>query len=191
MNQPKESGSVYPSPAAPVVPIKTNSASVAHSYAAGFDDLHRGGNALQPLAVGAVPPAVNEALGGGMPQAAARAAAQWHRLPTALKARAQWLLASPDAKGDLKVPTSIRPDGTQYAGSSTDRSTWLPFEVATSWAAHYGLGAGFCLAPDDPFACIDCDVKGAHNEPDPSKWTPQHLVDGFPQLAEQADSYSE
>lgn len=83
MNQPKESGSVYPSPAAPALPIHpTNAASVAHPYAAGIDDLHSSGNAAQPLPAGVAAPAANEAHGGGLPQAggtiaAMRAAKRW------------------------------------------------------------------------------------------------------------------
>ncbi len=116
---------------------------------------------------------------------------QWARIPYELQARPQWLLASADSKGDLKVPTSILQDGSLVSGSSTDRSLWLPFDVAYGAALHHKLGIGFVVSPEDPLVCIDLDVKGAHNEPDQAKWTPQSELDNYWILAQHADTYVE
>lgn len=116
---------------------------------------------------------------------------QWGRLPYELQGRAQWLLARPDAKGDLKVPTTILADGTLVNGSSTDRSTWLSFDHAMGAALHHKLGIGYCIAPDDPFVCVDLDVKGAHNEPDQSKWSTADQLNRFWLIAQTFDTYVE
>lgn len=115
----------------------------------------------------------------------------WGRIPFELQARAQWLLASPDSKGDLKVPTSITADGKLVSGSSTDRATWLPFDVAMGAALHHKLGIGYVLAKDDPFACIDLDVKGEHNEPNREKWSTQDQLNRFWLITQAFDTYAE
>jgi AAA domain len=137
-----------------------------------------------------MPPSIWNARRGFAVRGCSMNAQQLARIPAELRARDQWLLARPDVKGALKVPSTIR-DGVLYPGSSIDRSTWLSFDIAMGWALHLGLGLGYCLAADDPFACIDCDVKGPHNETDQTKWTPQDRIDGFWQLAEKADSFVE
>lgn len=116
---------------------------------------------------------------------------QWGRIPFELQARPQWLLASADRKGDLKVPTTVLPDGTLAMGSSTDRSTWLGFDQAAGEAAQRGLALGYVIAYDDPFACIDLDVKGPHNEPDPAKHSTQAQLDRFWLITQAFDSYAE
>ena len=120
-----------------------------------------------------------------------QATQQWGRIPSDLRERRQWLLASPDAKGDLKVPTTVGQDGKLFNGSSTDRSTWLSFDAAHSYAVHYKIGLGYVLAPDDPFCCIDLDVKGPHNEPDRTKWSTQQQLDRFWFITQTFDSYTE
>lgn len=77
------------------------------------------------------------------------------------------------------------------AGSSTDRSSWLTFETATAAAWHYGLAIGFVVAVDDPFVCIDLDVKNATNEKDPAKWTPNDVVQGHAMIMGTFQSYTE
>ena len=118
-------------------------------------------------------------------------APSWGRIPSELRERAQWLLASPDAKGALKVPTSVNAAGNLYPGSSTDRATWLPFDVAAGAALHFGLAIGYVCDKSDPFACIDLDVKNRHNEADEKKWTPQADLDAYWAIVQQFDSYTE
>lgn len=88
-----------------------------------------------------------------------RSAEQWRQLPVELRERPQWLLAGPNEKGELKVPTSVDNGGRLVAGSSTDASTWMDFEYAVECALEFEHGIGFVLAADDPFTCIDLDVK--------------------------------
>jgi len=190
MNQPKENGAVYPSPAVPVLPTnELSDASFAPNGAAVLDDAETRGNALAPLPTTPVaPPAFpalaepGNALGGG---------AQWARIPAELRQRPQWLLASPDAKGALKVPTTVDANG-KTRPSNTDRSTWLSFEVACKETAARGWGIGYCIGDDDPFACIDLDVKDKDNAPDkPETWSTQSQLDRFWRVVQAFDSYTE
>ena len=97
--------------------------------------------------------------------------ASWPNLPPELKLRKQWLLATPDKKGDLKVPATLNAAGEPAAGSSTDHTLWLEFDTACAAAAHYGLAIGYVVAPDDPYCCIDLDIKNQANEVDPANWS--------------------
>ena len=116
---------------------------------------------------------------------------KWGNIPSALQEHAQWLLASPDAKGALKVPTTVGANGELLSGSSTDRSTWMSFGDATREAYLRGLGIGYVIAFDDPFVCIDLDVKGPHNESDPAKWSTQAQLDRFWFITKAFESYTE
>lgn len=131
---------------------------------------------------------------GAVPIAAAtpESLPRWYRLPGELRQRAQWLLAAPDAKGDLKVPTSVNAAGELYPGSSTNRSTWLTFERAVEHARIRRLGIGYVLAADDPFCCVDIDVKNSVNAPDdPDIWTSDFDLQRFASMAYTFDSYTE
>jgi hypothetical protein len=80
-------------------------------------------------------------------------ATQWHALPQELRDRPQWLLA----KG--KQPMALDDTGQLVPGSSTNRAAWMTFPHAAALAAERGMGLGYVLAADDPFTCIDLDVK--------------------------------
>jgi hypothetical protein len=119
-------------------------------------------------------------------------APQWLRLPVELRQRPQWLLAGPNDVGELKVPVTVGMDGRVRPGSSTDRTTWLDFEYAMECALEYGYGLGYVLAADDPFTCVDFDVKNPHNAPDhPEKWTSEDDLQRMHMLVEDLDSYTE
>jgi hypothetical protein len=121
-----------------------------------------------------------------------QAAANWAKLPQELRERAQWLIALPDAKGALKVPHSVNAStGELIPGSSTGRETWLPFDTAARIAASKGYAIGYVLSFDDPFSCIDLDVKNAANEPDKSKWTPDDRIELYTRIVGGFDSYTE
>lgn len=104
-------------------------------------------------------------------------AQQWLRLPLELRQRPQWLLAGPNDKGELKVPTTVNAAGRLVAGSSTDKSKWLDFERALGYATEYGYGLGYVLSADDPYTCIDFDLYTPQNAPnEPDKWsTPEEF----------------
>lgn len=74
------------------------------------------------------------------------------QLPKALRDRAQWCLAKPTEKRPLQI--------NGRAASSTDPATWTDFETASRVAQEKGWHLGFMLSVDDPFTCIDLDVKG-------------------------------
>ena len=98
---------------------------------------------LQPLAV--------LGQGGGAPATGnAAVPARWASLPAELRARPQWCVAGPD-----KSPRTV----SGARASTKDPSTWADFETASLAAARSGLHIGFVLTAEDPFACIDLDVK--------------------------------
>jgi hypothetical protein len=115
---------------------------------------------------------------------------KWECIPEELKWNAQWLLAGPNEKGELKVPCSVR-DGRLVAGSSTNAATWLDFEDACEYAAIYGYGIGYVISAEDAYSCIDLDVKNQTNEADPAKWTSQAHVDNFWRIVQLFESYTE
>lgn len=118
--------------------------------------------------------------------------AQWVRLPLELRERPQWLLAGPNDKGELKVPLSVNAHGQTVHGSSTDRSTWLSFDAACHYAEHYGLGVGYVLAADDPYCCVDLDIKDADDYPnEPHKWTTEEQKARHYSISAHLHSYTE
>lgn len=118
--------------------------------------------------------------------------AHWMRLPVELRERPQWLLAGPNAQGELKVPLSVDATGAIVAGSHSDASTWLDFDYALSTALEYGYGLGYVLSADDPFTCVDLDIKNQHNAPNnPEKWTPQNAIDMMVYICKELNSYTE
>ena len=121
-----------------------------------------------------------------------KSAPQWANIPEELRNCNQWLLAAPDEKGDLKVPTSCSTEtGALKPGSSTDRNTWLAFDFACAAATHYGYGIGFVVDAADPFCCIDLDVKNENNEPDPEEWTGPETLERHNKIYETFVSYAE
>lgn len=98
----------------------------------------------------------------------------WNNIPEGLRERAQWCLARPTEKRPLQA------DGRP--ASSTDPSTWTDFDTACRVAKEKGWHIGYMLSADDPYTCIDLDVK-----PD----TPQERKDEFLSLIDYFDSYAE
>lgn len=131
----------------------------------------------------------------GGPPIAAPAAAQpprWYHIPKELRDRPQWLLAVRDKRGACKVPATVNAYGEVCPGSSTGRGTWMPFDRAASWAWYLGTQIGYVLAFDDPYTCVDLDVKNVHNYPDkPGEWTTQPKVDMFSRMLVGFDTYAE
>jgi hypothetical protein len=105
-----------------------------------------------------------------------------NNMPKELRDRPQWLLAGPNGKGELKVPITIDDNGQLAPGSSTDRKTWLTFPFAVAHAQDHGYGVGYVLAADDPYTCIDLDVK-----PD----TPAEHIERQGRVFHQCASYTE
>lgn len=110
---------------------------------------------------------------------------EWQYFPTELKELDQWCLAGPD-----KMPLGVR-DGHTFALSSTEPSHWMSFAEALAEGQRRGLKLGFVLSKEDPFTCVDLDVKDASNEPDTTKWTTTNQFSRFVKIIEYLDSYTE
>ncbi|MEQ1685758.1 MAG: AAA family ATPase [Burkholderiaceae bacterium] len=117
---------------------------------------------------------------------------QWQLLPQELRDRRQWLLAAPNDVGELKVPRSIDNGGNLCAGSHSDPSTWLDFDYAVECALERGYGVGYCCHEDDPYACVDLDVKNASNRPNnQEQWTSAEDLERLTAIRRNLDSYTE
>jgi primase-polymerase (primpol)-like protein len=87
---------------------------------------------------------------------------------------------------------SIGFKGRHYRASVLEPGTWLAFDVACAAADLRGWGVGYVLSADDPFTCIDFDVKNANNAPDdPDAWTSALDLGRMRMLVEDLDSYTE
>lgn len=101
-------------------------------------------------------------------------AERWAALPQRLRDRPQWAIAGAD-----KVP--MRADG-QGRASVTAPNTWSSFTDACSAAARFNMDIGYILSSDDPFTCIDVDLKPTSPEVDRHRCT---------KIVETFDSYTE
>ncbi|MDH4451167.1 MAG: hypothetical protein QE265_11360 [Rhodoferax sp.] len=97
----------------------------------------------------------------------------WARIPQELRERPQWCLAGSDKR-------PLAADGR--AGSVSDPGTWNSFDAVSSVAAEKGLHIGYVLSANDPFTCIDLDVK---------EDTTQEQLERFQEIVCAADSYTE
>ncbi len=118
----------------------------------------------------------------------------WANLPWELKERPQWCLAAPpglySAKG--KEPLSIDPDGRIYMAKSNSPSTWLSWDIAEGWARHLNYHLGYMLHEEDPYTCIDLDVKDVSNSPDkPESWTTREHFEAYASYIRAFDTYTE
>lgn len=132
-------------------------------------------------------------------------AVNWSRLPDDLRLRPQWAVA-----GASKAPMGLDAQGNLRLISVTNPSDWLSFEQAWEAANRYkdhvtthtsstgvtttqtGLTIGFILHEDDPFTCIDLDVKDALTHPnEPDKWTSPDDFSRYMSIVSTMDSYSE
>ena len=107
----------------------------------------------------------------------------WANIPEELKERAQWAVS-----GASKAPLYVV-DGYPVPAKSNDPATWMNFNDACTFAwnnrgrvtshtdkhgievKQQGYCIGYMLSADDPFTCIDLDVKDASNCTDASQWT--------------------
>lgn len=118
----------------------------------------------------------------------------WAQIPLDLRERNQWCVAAGagmySPKG--KEPLGVNDAGRFFLASSTQPGTWMSFEKATNAARAYGLHVGYMLTEDDPFTCIDFDVKDAANAPDkPETWTTREEMEVYYSYLRQFDTYTE
>lgn len=111
----------------------------------------------------------------------------WENIPWEFRLAPQWLVAGKD-----KIPCTVGKDGQIRYASVTNKDDWLTWEVASKVAAEHGVMVGFVLSPDDPYTCIDLDVKDAENCPDkPELWTSPERFDLFYRIMTSFASYTE
>ena len=116
--------------------------------------------------------------------------ADWSRLPVELQQRAQWCLAGPD-----KAPCLVGQTGLYNA--SPTMGPWLDFATACHYAQQYQCHIGYILTQDDPFTCIDMDVKDAESRDKDGQVipleqrTPQSHLDFYSGVVQFANSYTE
>lgn len=116
----------------------------------------------------------------------------YEQIPEELKWTAQWCVAGADEHGKYKLPHAFNHEGRLYRADPTDARQRSDFESVVDFAeANPPHGVGFVLAATDPYVCIDLDVKNAHNEPHPEKWTSQSDIDRFNKIIAAFNSYTE
>ncbi|WP_001086871.1 phage NrS-1 polymerase family protein [Acinetobacter baumannii] len=97
----------------------------------------------------------------------------WANIPEELKERAQWVVAD-------KNKTPYQCNGCK--ASPTDPSTWTDFNTACAYAKQHLFNIGYVLSANDPFTCIDLDIKAD---------TPQEQCDRASSIIKTLNSYTE
>ena len=97
----------------------------------------------------------------------------WANIPEELKKRAQWVTAD-------KNKTPYQCNGSK--ASPTDPSTWTDFNTACAYAKQHHFNIGYVLSANDPFTCIDLDIKAD---------TPQEQCDRASSIIKTFNSYTE
>lgn len=127
----------------------------------------------------------------------------WANIPDELKERPQWVVS-----GASKAPLYLKNEKV-IGAKSTDPATWMTFNDACKLACdnrelittnvdkdgikttQQGYSIGYMLSAEDPFTCIDLDVKDATNCTDASKWTTPDQYDRFDSIIGNFNSYTE
>lgn len=86
-------------------------------------------------------------------------------LPVEMRERPQWAIAGRD-----KRPLRATPDGQLHNAKVDEPSTWHHFHDAVAIARQHGLNVGYILTEDDPFTCIDLDVKPNTTDEDKARF---------------------
>lgn len=127
----------------------------------------------------------------------------WANIPEELKERAQWAVS-----GASKAPLYLKNEKV-IGAKSTDPATWMSFndacklawnnrELITTHVDKHGIevkqqgySIGYMLSAEDPFTCIDLDVKDASNCTDASQWTTPDQYERFDSIIKIFNSYTE
>lgn len=111
-------------------------------------------------------------------------------LPIELQERKQWVVAGADKRPYFW-------NGGLVAASVIDPSTWMSYEDACSLASFKGLSVGYVLSKDDPFVCIDFDIRDCDKLDKNSMvypqemWTPEVVIKQQDFIINSIDSYKE
>lgn len=127
----------------------------------------------------------------------------WANIPEELKERPQWVVS-----GASKAPLYLKNEKV-IGAKSTDPATWMSFNDACKLACdnqdlitthvdkhgievkQQGYSIGYMLSAEDPFTCIDLDVKDATNCIDASQWTTLDQYERFDSIIKTFNSYTE
>ena len=115
---------------------------------------------------------------------------EYWRLPVGLKERPQWCIAGSD-----KAPYLAGEGGLYHA--SPVNGPWMEFETACEYAQKFGLNIGYIITNEDPFTCIDMDVKDIRgvdkngNAIPKELWTTKESLDFYAGTVALANSYTE
>lgn len=126
-------------------------------------------------------------------------------LPAQMRERPQWALAGGD-----KAPLSLNSSGKLYNVSVKQLGQLLTFERAIEIKSQFkdyetnhtdrngrtikqiGLNIGYVLSADDPFTCIDLDVKDPVSHPnEPDLWTTPAQFDFYWNIVQRLQTYTE
>ena len=114
-----------------------------------------------------------------------------HNVPEEMQKCDQWCVAVP---GD-KAPKLAGINGLRNASVVND--VWLSFDDAVTLARKHKGSVGFVITEQDPYICIDLDIKDSESfdalgEPYPiSQWTTQDAFDRYQRILDSYDSYAE
>ncbi len=107
--------------------------------------------------------------------------------PAEVKQFNHWALAADDKRPLVFDATS----GTLINAITTDPRNWMSYDDALKAGQYYKKNIGFILSVDDPYACIDLDVKNASNETNKAKWTTPEQFRRYESIIAAFDSYTE
>jgi hypothetical protein len=115
----------------------------------------------------------------------------YDNIPDGLKWDAQWCLAGPDSQGKFKAPHTCNGKAI-FPTKITQPQGWKTFDdILEDVAQHPNCGIGYVITKNDPYTCIDLDIKDASTEPNPAKWTTPEQVARYHKIIEAFDSYTE
>lgn len=107
----------------------------------------------------------------------APAGVNWLNIPEELRARPQWCVAA-----ENKMPMVLNETRTELVAAKVNENVFMTFEWAASVAYQTGNHIGYIITAEDPFCCIDLDVKDTT--------TPQEMQE-YIDIVNVFDSYSE
>ena len=115
---------------------------------------------------------------------------QYNNIPEAMRGFKRWALAGTDKSPYVVI-------GGKSVRVSPVSGVYMSFEAVVAAAATFNLGIGFVLGPNDPFVCIDLDIKdslsvGADGlAVKPELWSSANQLRGYSGLVAMAGTYTE
>lgn len=101
----------------------------------------------------------------------------WLAIPEELRQRPQWCVA-----GDDKRPYILNQERNGLVPAKVNHAVFMTFEWAASVAHQTGNHIGYIITPNDPYCCIDLDVKDHTTQEEMQYYI--SLVDAFQSYSE-------